>query len=83
MTEAFDDVVREYIEFVNQQVGAYMDALAGFAGHYARVEALRFEHLQLQPVPLDAAAGSGPRPFAVDPLKRGEHLRRHILMTAR
>lgn len=38
MTEAFDDVVREYIDFVNQQVGAYMDALAGFAGHYARVE---------------------------------------------
>ena len=38
MTEAFDDVIREYIDFVNQQVGAYMDALAGFAGHYARVE---------------------------------------------
>jgi len=36
--ERFDDVVREYIAFVNQQVGAYMDALAGFAGHYARVE---------------------------------------------
>ena len=38
MNEAFDDVIREYIDFVNQQVGAYMDALAGFAGHYARVE---------------------------------------------
>jgi len=38
VTEAFDDVIREYIDFVNQQVGAYMDALAGFAGHYARVE---------------------------------------------
>lgn len=36
--EQFDDVVREYIDFVNQQVGAYMDALAGFAGHYTRVE---------------------------------------------
>jgi hypothetical protein len=36
--ERFDDVVREYIDFVNQQVGAYMDALAGFAGHYTRVE---------------------------------------------
>ena len=36
--ERFDDVVREYIDFVNKQVGAYMDALAGFAGHYARVE---------------------------------------------
>ena len=38
VTEAFDDVIREYIDFVNQQVGAYMDALAGFAGRYARVE---------------------------------------------
>jgi hypothetical protein len=38
VNEAFDDVIREYIDFVNQQVGAYMDALAGFAGHYARVE---------------------------------------------
>jgi hypothetical protein len=38
VTEAFDDVMREYVAFVNQQVGAYMDALAGFAGHYARVE---------------------------------------------
>jgi hypothetical protein len=36
--EAFDEVVKQYIDFVNQQVGAYMDALAGFAGHYARVE---------------------------------------------
>ena len=32
------NIVREYIDFVNQQVGVYMDAIAGFAGHYARVE---------------------------------------------
>jgi hypothetical protein len=38
VNEAFDDVIREYIDFVNQQVGVYMDALAGFAGHYARIE---------------------------------------------
>ena len=38
VTEAFDDVIREYIDFVNQQVGVYMDALAGFAGHQTRVE---------------------------------------------
>jgi hypothetical protein len=36
--ERFDDVIREYIDFVNQQVGVYVDALAGFAGHYTRVE---------------------------------------------
>lgn len=36
--EALDLVVREYIDFVNKQVGVYMDALAGFDGHYARVE---------------------------------------------
>jgi hypothetical protein len=35
--ELFDKVVREYIDFVNEQVGAYMSALAGFAGHHARV----------------------------------------------
>ena len=38
MNEAFDDVIREYIDFVNRQVGVYMDALAGFAGHHTRVE---------------------------------------------
>ena len=38
MSERYDDVIREYIDFVNEQVGTYMDALAGFAGHYARVQ---------------------------------------------
>ena len=38
MSERYDDVIREYIDFVNEQVGTYMDALAGFAGHYTRVE---------------------------------------------
>lgn len=38
MKETFDDVIREYIDFVNRQVGVYMDALAGFAGHHTRVE---------------------------------------------
>lgn len=33
-----DDIIREYIDFVNQQVGVYMDAIAGFAGNHARVE---------------------------------------------
>lgn len=38
MSDPFVDAVREYIDFVNEQVGMYMDALAGFAGHHARVE---------------------------------------------
>lgn len=38
MTEAYDDVIREYIDFVNRQVGVYMDALAGFEGHHTRIE---------------------------------------------
>lgn len=38
MNESFDDVVHEYVSFVNEQVGTYMDALAGFAGHHTRVE---------------------------------------------
>lgn len=37
MTERYDDVIREYIDFVNQQSGMYMDALAGFAGHHTKV----------------------------------------------
>ena len=38
MNGTFDNVIREYIDFVNRQVGVYMDALAGFAGHHSRVE---------------------------------------------
>ena len=38
MSESFEDVIREYIDFVNQQVGVYMDALAGFEGHHTRIE---------------------------------------------
>ena len=38
MSEPFDNVIREYIDFVNRQVGVYMDALAGFAGHHTRIE---------------------------------------------
>jgi hypothetical protein len=33
-----DYIIREYIDFVNQQVGVYMDAMSGFAGNHARVE---------------------------------------------
>ena len=38
MQEEFDEVIHDYIDFVNEQVGMYMDALAGFAGNSARVE---------------------------------------------
>ena len=31
-------ILREFIDFTNQQVGVYMDALAGFEGHHTRVE---------------------------------------------
>jgi hypothetical protein len=48
LTEAYDDVIREYIDFVNRQVGVYMDALAGFAGHQTRVE--RQVHRIMRPV---------------------------------
>ena len=33
-----DEILREFIGFTNQQVGVYMDALAGFEGHHTRVE---------------------------------------------
>lgn len=32
------EALREFIDFVNHQVGVYMDALAGFAGNKARIE---------------------------------------------
>jgi len=38
VSETLDDVIREYIDFVSRQVGVYMDALAGFAGHHTRIE---------------------------------------------
>ncbi len=38
MSEKYDDIIREYIDFVNNQVGVFMDALAGFAGHKVRIE---------------------------------------------
>ena len=38
MSERFDDIVREYIDFVNLQVGVYMDAMAGFANVKVKVE---------------------------------------------
>jgi hypothetical protein len=33
-----EEILREFIDFTNQQVGVYMDALAGFEGHHTRVE---------------------------------------------
>lgn len=47
MNERFDDVIREYIDFVNEQVGTYMDAMAGFAGHYSNIH--RQVHRILRP----------------------------------
>ncbi len=32
------ETLREFIDFVNHQVGVYMDALAGFAGNKTRIE---------------------------------------------
>ncbi len=38
MSERYEDIIREYIDFINEQVCTYMDALAGFAGHCMRVQ---------------------------------------------
>jgi hypothetical protein len=38
VNERYDDIIRKYIDFVNEQAGMYMDALAGFAGHYSNVQ---------------------------------------------
>jgi hypothetical protein len=33
-----EEILREFIDFTNQQVGVYMDALAGFEGHHTHIE---------------------------------------------
>lgn len=38
MVERFDDVIREFIDFVNRQVGIYMDSMAGFANIKVKIE---------------------------------------------
>ena len=38
MAEPFDDIIREYIDFVNRQVGVYMDAMAGFENIKLKIE---------------------------------------------
>ena len=38
MPDDYLETLREFIEFVNHQVGVYMDALAGFAGNKTRIE---------------------------------------------
>ena len=38
MTEKLDDIIREYIDFVNKQVSVYMDAMFGFAVNKVRIE---------------------------------------------
>jgi len=48
VSETVEEVLREYIDFINEQVGVYMDALAGFEGHYTRVERQIFRESRLQ-----------------------------------
>jgi len=38
MSERLDDIMSEYIDFVNKQVSVYMDAMSGFAGNKVRIE---------------------------------------------
>ena len=38
MVERFDDVIREFIDFVNRQVGVYMDSMAGFTNIKVKIE---------------------------------------------
>ena len=35
---AYDDVVKEFIDFVNLQVGVYMNSIAGFSGTKMQME---------------------------------------------
>lgn len=53
MNDTIEKVLREYIDFVNGQVGVYMDALAGFEGHYTRVERQVFRENRPQSTGID------------------------------
>ncbi len=38
MPESFDDIIKEYIDLVNRQIGVYMDAMAGFEHIKLKIE---------------------------------------------
>jgi hypothetical protein len=38
MQEKADDVLKDFLEFLSRQLGVYIDAMAGFAGHEVRIE---------------------------------------------
>jgi len=38
VAEKLDEVIRDFIDFINGQEGMYIDALAGFKGHYTETE---------------------------------------------
>jgi hypothetical protein len=38
LNDDYLDTLREFIDFINRQVGVYMDAIAGFGGNKARIE---------------------------------------------
>lgn len=38
LNDDYLETLREFIDFINRQVGVYMDAIAGFAGNKARME---------------------------------------------
>ncbi|MBA7698836.1 hypothetical protein ES703_107518 [subsurface metagenome] len=53
MNDTIEEALREYIDFVNGQVGAYMDALAGFERHHTSVERQVFRENRTQSTRID------------------------------
>lgn len=38
MNESADDVLKDFLDFLDRQRGVYIDSMAGFAGHEVRIE---------------------------------------------
>lgn len=55
ISEEQEQILREFIDFVNLQVGVYMDAVAGFQGHSARTERQLHRIARAQRVTTDEA----------------------------
>tara|TARA_Y100000815_G_scaffold263082_2_gene277236 strand:+ start:558 stop:1229 length:672 start_codon:yes stop_codon:yes gene_type:complete len=54
LTVAYDDVVKEFIDFVNLQVGVYMNSIAGFSGAKIQMERQSARVLRAQSRKIDA-----------------------------
>jgi len=61
VAEKVDEVIRDFIDFVNGQEGMYIDALAGFKGHHTETE----RQIHRERTQIAVRAGPGVKPTVV------------------